>query len=609
MRFLSVCAAVMAASLAVEGIVSQDMGGDGHGAANLRADGVEWSYEEDTSTLILNGTGVSVHISGGSNCPWSEVKDQVNTIILDGDHLVVDQKAFQGFSVKSVEVLSSSVALSTNAFEQCGALLSVYIMTNSTTIYKNAFFRSSLETLVISSPSVLINDEAFYGLGNLRSVTIRSSSLSIGARAFQQCISLQLINLSSDSTVIHSNAFHDCSNVKSLNVSSQTSLSVEREAFGNCQMLDSVIISSNDTTMEDNVFACCSKISSVSFTGVITRAPSNVFPQTLNSLKFVCVPRDYPSDTVLGIPTFYKSETYNQLIKEHRENGCYEVACDGNDAFFQVRPNVSEGLNQHHDCLEFFCVNETGEIKNRTKENPLAGEQNSCYEAVCDENGNAYVRMRPEVEESLNQHNDCLEFFCVNETGEIRNRTKENPLAGEQNSCYEAVCDENGNAYVRMRPEVKEFLEQHDNDCLEFSCDNETGVTNTTRKTTNSCFKYECGVDDPVYLCNESSYCVNNKCIDKSRLHLVEFDVENLTQDEYNRTETERLLKSLIDSNITVVTESEDDNIVRIVVIVPDEDTANTLKEKVYEMVDSCGSKKPQRRQKNRAGLLHSWLF
>lgn len=105
-------------------------------------------------------------------------------------------------------------------------------------IGKNAFYKSSLESVNIPSSVTSIGESAFEESSSLKSVNLPNSVLSIGKRAFCNCKNLISVNIPQDITTIKELTFYKCA-FESITIP-QGVTKIEQYAFSSCSNLKNV---------------------------------------------------------------------------------------------------------------------------------------------------------------------------------------------------------------------------------------------------------------------------------------------------------------------------------------------------------------------------------
>jgi len=144
------------------------------------------------------------------------------------------------------------------------------------------------------------------------------------------------------------------------------------------------------------------------------------------------------------------------------------------------------------------------------------------------------------------------------------------------NQCYENPVCSNGTITMDKRKNATDW-ESKSNGCYEYQCDRDKG---------------------PIYWkqCNNSGsmerVCENDQCIEKYQTSLyVEIGVEDIDVGSLNMTELRKTLSSLTnveESKLKIQADVNDKGeVVHIKIMVDDETTANTIKDKINEAIDN----------------------
>ena len=190
----------------------------GDPTVNLGED-VSYSYDPETNTLTISGTGAMESYEGTYQRPWNEYRNCIITIVIG----------------------SGVTSIGDNTFRECENLLSVTIPSSVTEIGDYAFaYCENLNSVTIQGESQLTNikDGAFSGCESLSSFTIPASVTTIGGYAFGYCTMLANIEIPAGVTTIGPAVLSGCPNISSINL-----------AQGNVNfMVDNGVLFNNDGT-------------------------------------------------------------------------------------------------------------------------------------------------------------------------------------------------------------------------------------------------------------------------------------------------------------------------------------------------------------------------
>ena len=248
-------------------------------------DNVRWSYEIDSKTLIIYGTGdiydyehddgdlpvEEFSLSEASisplasyteeSNPWSSL-DIINVVIESGVTRI-GEKAFKNCNIKNISIPDSVTTIGGAAFRDCSSLTSVTIPNGVTTIENDAFnYCSNLTSVIIPNSVITIGAYAFYWCSSLTSVIIPNGVTTIGRCAFCNCSSLTSVTISDSVTTICESAFSSCKSLTSVTIpNSVTTIGIR--AFDECSSLTSVEIPDSVTTIGIRAFSNCSSLTNI----------------------------------------------------------------------------------------------------------------------------------------------------------------------------------------------------------------------------------------------------------------------------------------------------------------------------------------------------------
>ena len=108
----------------------------------------------------------------------------------------------------SINIPNSVTSIGNRAFENCSGLKQATVPGDIN--FKDVFFVSNIERVVIAEGSTNIGKSSFSGCSNIKSITIPGSVTSIGERAFAGCRGLTSINIPNGVTKIEYGTFSYC---------------------------------------------------------------------------------------------------------------------------------------------------------------------------------------------------------------------------------------------------------------------------------------------------------------------------------------------------------------------------------------------------------------
>lgn len=162
------------------------------GISNKCGDNLIWSFNGETETLTISGTGDMYDFSDNSQTPWIGFKN----------------------SIKNLDVQSGVTRIGGNAFNGCTALSSVTISNSVTVVGSWAFCDcKSLTSITIPEGVINIRDNVFRNCTSLTSVSLPESLKTLGGHAFLGCRSLASITIPDGITFLDRIAFQECSSL------------------------------------------------------------------------------------------------------------------------------------------------------------------------------------------------------------------------------------------------------------------------------------------------------------------------------------------------------------------------------------------------------------
>ena len=151
---------------------------------------VQWSYDEDTYTLELTGSGPMP-----KGAPPCASLSYVEKLVIGEGITSVSAGAFQDCSdLRQVSIPSSVTSIGDQAFYGCYWLTGVAFPGKLTSIGRQAFSDcGSLAAVTLPGDGISIGDGAFYNCSKLATVTFSGTASSIGSEAFSGCGPFQCV--------------------------------------------------------------------------------------------------------------------------------------------------------------------------------------------------------------------------------------------------------------------------------------------------------------------------------------------------------------------------------------------------------------------------------
>ena len=245
-------------------------------------DNVRWSYEIDSKTLTIYGTGdiydyehddgnlpvEEFSLSEVSISPLASYTDQSNpwssldiiNVVIESGVTRIGENAFKKCNIQNITIPDSVTTIGNFAFDRCSSLTSINVASG------NLNYSSKYGVLFDKNKSTLIH----YPIGNQRTeYTVPNSVKTIGARAFYGCSSLTNVTIPNSVTTIEGYAFDGCKNLTSVEIPDSIT-TIGAGAFYGCSSLTSVEIPDSVTTIGDYAFYSCSSLTSVTIPNSVT---------------------------------------------------------------------------------------------------------------------------------------------------------------------------------------------------------------------------------------------------------------------------------------------------------------------------------------------------
>ena len=204
---------------------------------------LEWSYDSVTMTMTITGTGPMGDYASPSNQPWYNFYQsfyEIRHLIVDGA-TTIGKNAFRGTDVETVIMSDSVTTIGEYAFGSCSRLTSIEFSSDLTTIVKDAFEgTTALKSVDLPDGLVEIGQNAFYDSG-ITSITIPSGVRTLGATAFEMCRYLEEVVIEEGLETISAGAFTRCQELRSVVIPS-TVTSIGADAFRTCNSLSSIVL-------------------------------------------------------------------------------------------------------------------------------------------------------------------------------------------------------------------------------------------------------------------------------------------------------------------------------------------------------------------------------
>lgn len=317
--------------------------------AELEELGATNQYFDETQTdLTLNGsyTKDSLRSASAITIPKSVTKIPANyfegfdnliyiTIPDDSALTEIEQGAFSGTGIKTINIPAGVTKITESCFEGCTSLTTVNIRGSISEVEDYAFKDCNKLTGVNLTGTTEIGNEAFMGCTALSSVGISNIEV-IGARAFYNCSALSRFAFPSSITEVGSYAFAlsglTVVNLADIQTAYEADGITEKAVFGihvfdGCSKLATIEWPGTQEIIPDYTFNKCTLLSSVTIQPGVEEIASNAF-SNCTSLKSISFPES--------------TEKFDQEALA----GCTAIA-----NIYIYCPATSAGINIHADAF------------------------------------------------------------------------------------------------------------------------------------------------------------------------------------------------------------------------------------------------------------------
>ena len=421
-------------------------------------DNIVCNLNTTSGTLFVSGTGNMTNYNSSSGVPWHSNRSLVTNIVVGEGVKSIGSYAFNNHeNLLNVSLPNSLEWIEENAFIWCEKLRNISIPSNVRYIGTKSFWDTDLTSInipasvatignavfgfcrklgyievdknnanytslngvlydkglryLISFPCNLTNDYtipdgpyyirpyAFYGCEKLKTLNIPQSISIFGEHAFNFCYSLSYVNITSSMSRIGVESLRE-SGIKSITVPPNIQF-VEYYSVADCENLESVIVAGN-ASFGYGAFSYCTSLKRVTYLG--NKDPGvYIGKDSFNgckSLCFVCVPPEYESNAFCGRIDFLKSSSCLQLHND--EHKCFKIVCNGTNLTIAKRENVISWERQTNECIDYYCDNETGLIaRNKCNSDTSLCSNGKCVDKTSVSNDKWAVTIEFNVEVSV----------------------------------------------------------------------------------------------------------------------------------------------------------------------------------------------------------------
>ena len=171
-------------------------------AENQCGENCTYSFDSETGTLTISGSGAMKDYSDFSTASWFDYEQDIKSVVIEDGITSIGNFAFyQCSNLKSVSIPDSVTSIGDSAFYYCKNLLSIQIPDSVTSIGSWALGGcSSLTSVIVPDGITSIEYSAFRNCSSLLAIAIPESVVSFGDDAFENCTALADIYYSGTET-------------------------------------------------------------------------------------------------------------------------------------------------------------------------------------------------------------------------------------------------------------------------------------------------------------------------------------------------------------------------------------------------------------------------
>ena len=351
----------------------------GDGLSGSCGENAEWSFNIDTETLTISGSGDMKSYIWFANPPWYSIGHLIKKVSISNGITSIGTGAFKRcYELTEVYIGKDVSSIAVGLFQSCDKLLSIKVDENNLNYShgeNGVLFNKDKTTLLVyplgcqndkyEIPNTVksISDKAFYESHYLKEIVITDNVENIGNNIFGEYGQIKRFivvdnnsNYSSDEygVLFDKNKtelirYPRCSEHENYTIP-ETTVKISNNAFQNCSKLKNVIVSKSLTDIGEQAFYNCTGLESISDLWNITSIGKSAFYNCRN-LKKLVLPN---SLLTIGSNAFYGCDSIVDITIPNNVTSIGISAfedCD-NLASIIISDSVTEiASNSFADCL------------------------------------------------------------------------------------------------------------------------------------------------------------------------------------------------------------------------------------------------------------------
>ena len=272
-----------------------------------------WSFDPETETLSITGSGAMSNYNGSGKAPWSPLAGQIKSLTIAEGATSIGKYAFSECSAMETAALPSTLTtIGYQAFYKCEALTEIDLSkTQVTSLGGYAFWCcSSLKTAALPDTLTDIGSYAFGNCEALTEIDLSKTQVTSIGPAFSRCSSLKTVVVPDDLTSVENYAFNLCGALSEIDLSKTQVTSIGASAFTNCKSLKMAALPDTLTNIGGYAFNYCTALTEIDLSKTQVTSISYGTFNSCSSLKTAALPDTL---TNIGYNAFYSCKALTEV--------------------------------------------------------------------------------------------------------------------------------------------------------------------------------------------------------------------------------------------------------------------------------------------------------
>ena len=246
-----------------------------------RENDIIWTFDTQTQTLTIAGSGNMESYSLDNLPPWNTYKYSVKAVdIKKGITSIGNYAFYQNSNMETISIPDTISSVGSYAFSGCGAVRTVSLPNSVTEIGSSAFAGcASLTAAPMTSSVISIGSEAYKGCTAITAVNIPASVQTIGALAFDECLNLSAITVAEGNTgySAENNVLFDKNKTRLIKYAGRKAVrvytvpdsvtAISQKAFEYAPKLSAIVVPTSLASIEENAVYKCISVSDIYYAG------------------------------------------------------------------------------------------------------------------------------------------------------------------------------------------------------------------------------------------------------------------------------------------------------------------------------------------------------